>query len=90
MSSHIMNSGEGGSGVSPMAWTGAVSMVLSLVGVVLAWVALQSIRWDVFVKDVKSPAFQLLLVLLSLVLGHGFARFVMDYIQWSSLLRYFF
>jgi len=73
-----------------MAWTGALSMALSLVGVLLAWVALQSIRWDVFVKDVKAPSFQLLLVLLCLVLGHGFARFVMDYVQWSSLLRYFF
>jgi len=76
--------------VNSMAWTGAVSMALSLAGVVLAWIALQSIRWDVFVKNIKAPSFQLLLVLLALVLGHGFARFVMDYVQWSSLLRYLF
>ena len=76
--------------MSPMAWTGAASMALSLAGVLLAWIALQSVRWDLFVKNVKAPSFQLLLVLLSLVLGHGFARFVMDYVQWSSLLRYFF
>ena len=76
--------------MNSMAWTGAVSMALSLAGVVLAWIALQSIRWDVFVKNIKAPSFQLLLVLLALVLGHGFARFVMDYVQWSSLLRYLF
>ena len=76
--------------MSPMAWTGAASMALSLAGVLLAWIALQSVRWDLFVKNVKAPSFQLLLVLLSLVLGHGFARFVMDYVHWSSLLRYFF
>lgn len=79
-----------GADVNAMAWTGVLSMALSLVGVLMAWVALQSIRWDLFVKDVKAPAFQWLLVLLSLVLGHGVARFVMDYIQWSSLLRLFF
>ena len=76
--------------MNAMAWTGVISMTLSLVGVLVARTALQSVRWGVFVKNTKAPSFQLLLVLLSLVLGHGFARFVMDYVQWSSLLRYFF
>ncbi len=76
--------------VNQVAWAGFVSMVLSLAGVLLAWFALQSIRWDLFVKDVKGPSFQLLLLMLALVLGHAFARFVMDYLNWSSLLRHFF
>jgi len=76
--------------VNQVAWAGLLSMVVSLVGILLAWYALQAIRWDLFVKNVKDRSFQLLLVLLSLTLGHAFARFVMDYLNWSTLLRYLF
>lgn len=73
-----------------MGVTGLVNIVVSLALIALSWWALQSFRFDLFVKDHKSSQAKLLQILLSLALGHGVARFFMDYLGWSSMLRYLF
>lgn len=73
-----------------LAYSGLLNILLSLIGIMLTWYALQSIQWNALVKNPRSRSFQLLLILLSLTIGHGFARFVMDYLSWASMLGQFF
>ena len=66
--------------------TGLFGILLSLLGITLAWWALQSFRFDLLVKEPQSPPAKMLMILLAVLLGHSFARFIMDYLSWAQLL----
>jgi uncharacterized integral membrane protein (TIGR02327 family) len=53
----------------------------------LSWWALQQFRFDLFVKQPRSAPAKMLQVLLSIALGYQIARFVLDYYNWSTLLK---
>jgi len=67
--------------------TGLINIVISLIFIALSWWAIQAFRLDVFVKNYKSPQTKVLMMLLSIALGHGVARFFMDYLGWSIMLN---
>lgn len=85
MSQDISNTVSGVMGVS-----GLVSIVVSLVCITLAWWALQNLKLDLFIRNPRSPQARLLHVLLAVVLGHFVAKFLLDYIIWSQMIRYMF
>ncbi|GGF87339.1 putative membrane protein YwzB [Paenibacillus albidus] len=70
--------------------SGLVSMVVSLLCVALSWWALQNLKLDLFIRYPKSPQGRLLHLLLAIVLGHFVAGFLLDYLGWSSQIRYMF
>jgi len=86
------------SGVSDMIQTtmrmtgvaGLVGILVTLVSIWLAWRGLQALKLDRFLKDPDSGQARLLLVLLSVALGHLVARFVLDYLNWSTQIRLLF
>lgn len=67
--------------------TGLISILVALVCMALAWWALQQFRFDLFLKQPKSPAAKMLQVLLSIALGYQIARFILDYFNWSNMLK---
>jgi uncharacterized integral membrane protein (TIGR02327 family) len=67
--------------------TGLLSILVALVCMALAWWALQQFRFDLFLKQPKSPAAKMLQVLLAIALGYQVARFVLDYFNWSNMLK---
>lgn len=68
------------------AISGVVNIVITILCIWAAWWAMQSFRFDVFLRDPKGSKAKMLMILLSIVLGHGVARFIIDYLQWSLLL----
>lgn len=70
--------------------TGLINIFLSLVFIWISWWAIQCFRLDLFVKDYKSPQVKALQILVSVALGHGVARFFMDYLGWSMMLKQLF
>jgi uncharacterized integral membrane protein (TIGR02327 family) len=71
-----------------MGWTGLLNISLTLVSIVLAWWALQSFRFDLFLADPRGARAKLLQILLAVILGHQLSRFFIDYLNWSILLKY--
>ncbi|WP_040952325.1 DUF1146 family protein [Gorillibacterium massiliense] len=69
-----------------MAISGLGSILITLVCITLAWLCLQQFRFDLFLKQPKSPMAKLLQIFLSIVLGYELGRFLMDYFSWSQLL----
>lgn len=67
--------------------TGLINIVLSLIFIAVSWWAIQTFKFDLFVKDHKGPQAKVLQILLSIALGHGVARFFMDYLGWSLMLK---
>ncbi|MBD2863604.1 MULTISPECIES: DUF1146 family protein [Paenibacillus] len=70
-----------------MGMTGLVSITVVLLCIGLSWWALQQFRFDLFVKQPRSAPAKMLQVLLSIALGYQIARFVLDYYNWSTLLK---
>jgi len=86
------------SGVSDMIQTtmkmtgvaGMVGILVTLVCIWLAWRGLNALKLDQFLKDPASGPARLLLLLLAIALGHQAAQFFLDYLQWSTQIRFLF
>ncbi|MBD2845870.1 DUF1146 domain-containing protein [Paenibacillus sp. IB182496] len=74
---------------SGIGMNGLMSIVITLLSITFAWYVIQEIKLDTWLKRPRGPQARMLQVLLAIVLGHGFARFILDYLQWSSMLRWF-
>jgi uncharacterized membrane protein YwzB len=62
-----------------------ISIVVICIG--LSWWGLQQVRFDLFLKRPKSSPGIFLQILLSIALGSEVARFIIEYFNWSSLLK---
>lgn len=67
-----------------------LNMVMSLLFIAISWWALQSFKFDLFVRDVHGPQAKLLQILLAIAIGHLVTLFFVHYIQWTQMLRLFF
>jgi uncharacterized integral membrane protein (TIGR02327 family) len=70
-----------------MGANGLINILLSLVFITISWWALQTCRFDLFVKDYKGGRAKALQILIAIALGHSVARFFMDYLGWSLMLK---
>lgn len=70
--------------------SGLTAILISLLCIALSWWALQSLKLDLFVRHPKGPQGKLLQLLLSVVLGHFVASFIMDYLGYTQMLRHLF
>jgi uncharacterized integral membrane protein (TIGR02327 family) len=61
-----------------------IPMVIVLASIYLSWWALQSLKFERFVRVPGSPQARMLHLLLAVILGHFFAEFVLSYFGWSS------
>lgn len=73
-----------------LGMTAVINIVLTLMGIALSWWALQCVRWDVFLANPKGAKAKALMIILSIVIGHGIARFLSDYAGWSQMLSQLF
>ncbi|RKD23083.1 hypothetical protein BEP19_12725 [Ammoniphilus oxalaticus] len=73
-----------------MGADGLINIFISLVFITLSWWALQTLRFELFTNDYKGAQTRLLQILASIALGHGVARFFMDYLGWSLMLKQLF
>lgn len=69
------------------ALSGLLNICVTLGCIGISWWALQQFRFDLFVKQPKSAQAKALQVIVSIVLGYLLARFVIDYLSWSTVLK---
>ncbi len=70
-----------------MEISAVLNIVLSVVFIGVSWWALQAFRFDLFVKKADSAQAKLLQILLSIFIGYGVARFFLEYLGWSLMLK---
>ncbi|WP_379883033.1 DUF1146 family protein [Laceyella putida] len=73
-------------GATQLAMDSLVNILISLGSIVFCWWILMGIRWDVLIRPNQVMQARLLIVVISIVLGHGLASFVIDYLGWSRLV----
>jgi uncharacterized membrane protein YwzB len=70
-----------------MALDSLMNICIVVICIGFAWWGLQQIRFDLFLKRPKSPPAIFLQILLSIALGSEVARFIIEYFNWSTLLK---
>lgn len=68
---------------------GLLSIIVVLFSIILAWIVLQELKLETFLRHPRSPKARLLLVIAAVVLGHSFASFILDYFEWTRMLQAF-
>lgn len=67
-----------------------LSILVNLLVLVIVWWSIQSFKFDLFMKQpdgVKAKAF---MVLLTLSITHLVSSFLLNYLNWSIMLRHLF
>jgi uncharacterized integral membrane protein (TIGR02327 family) len=70
-----------------MAISSLIYICIVVICIGFSWWALQQFRFDLFLKQPKSSPAMALQILLSIALGSEVARFIIDYFNWSTLLK---
>lgn len=63
---------------------------ITLISIGIVWWALQSLRFEVFLKHPGEGRAKLLHLTLAVVIGYMFGKFIIEYVVWSSMLKYMF
>ncbi len=73
-----------------VGFTGVFNIVITVLCIWTAWWALQGFRFDVFMRNPKGRQAKVLLIMISIIIGYMVASFIIDYLQWSLLLKELF
>lgn len=81
-----MNSNIDGA-FSSLGLTGLFSIVITILSILLAWYLLQELKLDHWFKQPRSPRARVFIAVLAVIIGHLFARFILDYWSWTNVLK---
>lgn len=70
-----------------LGFTGLAYIVIVLLCIVLAWLGLQQLRLEVFLKNPRNPYAKILLIFASIALGYQVASFLIAYFEWTGMLK---
>ena len=65
-----------------------IHIFVNVLFLAITWWALQSFKFDLFVKDPNGPKAKVLLILLTIAIAHLVSSFFLDYLNSSLMLRY--
>jgi len=73
-----------------LGWDGLFAILVTLGFIAVAWMLLQELKWEKAFRDPRSPRVRLLQLCAAILIGHGLARFMLDYWQWTGSIRWLF
>ncbi|GAX89629.1 DUF1146 family protein [Effusibacillus lacus] len=67
---------------------GLVQLLTYLMTISIAWYALGSVKWDLFLRDHRGGPAMMLRLIFAIVLGFLVGQFFLQYLSASLLLKY--
>lgn len=67
-----------------------VSIISHLLFIYITWRVVLSINFDPLIRKGRATEAKILLVFITIVIGTGVSRFVLEIVQWSRDLLYLF
>ncbi|MBA4495974.1 DUF1146 family protein [Paenactinomyces guangxiensis] len=67
-----------------------INICLSLVCIVVCWWVLMGIRIEMVMRVKRTAQAKALMIILSIILGHQLATFLIDYLSWSRSISQLF
>jgi uncharacterized integral membrane protein (TIGR02327 family) len=74
---HIMD------GAVQLGISSLVNILISLASIVICWWVIMGLRLEEVIKPGRVVQARMLAIILSIVLGHQLASFLIDYLSWS-------
>ncbi|MFF2889944.1 DUF1146 domain-containing protein [Paenibacillus sp. NPDC057967] len=69
--------------------TGMFSIVVELLSILLVWMLIREVKWETFFHFPNSRKAQVLKIVLTVALGHMFAQFILQYWNYTVMLKTF-
>ncbi len=61
----------------------ATDLTIHLVTLIVTWWAMQSIKWEAFLRHPKSARTKVLMIFIAISISYLVAKFFIDYVTWS-------
>lgn len=74
---------------STVALNGLMSIIVVLLSITFAWTVMRQLRLEALFRRPRPGSVIMLQVLLSVVLGHAFGKFILNYVEWAMMLKWF-
>ncbi|WP_240647639.1 DUF1146 family protein [Paenibacillus nanensis] len=69
--------------------TGVFSITVEILSILLVWMLMREVKWETFFRFPQSPKARMLQLLLAVALGHLFAQFILQYWNYTTMLKSF-
>lgn len=69
--------------------TGLFSITVEILSILLVWMLLREVKWDKIVRFPQSAKARMLQLLLAVCIGHMFAQFILQYWNYTLMLKSF-
>ncbi|GEL07527.1 DUF1146 family protein [Salisediminibacterium halotolerans] len=76
--------------IEEMGQQSLFNILISLMVLIAVWWSVQSIRFDLFLKDPEGIKAKGFMVVLTLALTYLVTSFILNYLNWSQTLRFLF
>lgn len=67
-----------------------LNIIVSLMVLVIVWWAVQAFKLDLFVKNPKGVQAKLLQVIITIAIAYMVSSFLLNYLNWSTMLKHLF
>lgn len=64
----------------------ALNLFIHLIILVITWWAVQSIKWDLWIKSPSSMRAKILMILVTIAISYPVSSFLINYFNWSVQL----
>ncbi len=68
---------------------GLFAIVVNLLSIILVWVLLQDVKWDRIFRFPRGTKARMFQVVAAVILGHLFAQFILQYWDYTTMLKSF-
>lgn len=75
---------------SYFAYTSLLAITISIFCIAITWWSLQALKFDKLMNRPKGSQAKALQIILSVVIGYQLAKFLIDYLSWSTNLKSLF
>lgn len=65
-------------------------IIVHILFIAITWWALQAFKFDLFVKNPQSAQAKTLMILLTIAISYLVSSFFLNYLNWSTMLKYLF
>ncbi|WP_416147744.1 DUF1146 family protein [Salipaludibacillus sp. HK11] len=66
------------------------NILISLMVLIVVWWSVQSIKFDLFVRDPDGVKAKSLMIIITIALSHMVTSFLLNYLNWSTNIRFLF
>lgn len=86
----IIIEGKSGDKMNSIGTSALIGIISHIIFIYITWTAIQGINFEPLVREGKVFEARVVIVFITVIIGSGMSRFVLEIIQWSGDLIFLF